>query len=67
MEIKLGAWVARLVEHAPIYRSSLLDAAAAGLTPNCGRLLHVIPLSPFFSPFKSKLSYKNKGLKCPKK
>ena len=48
---KEGAWAAHLVEHAPIYRGLLLNAAAAGSTPTCGPLLHVIPhpLSPFMS------------------
>ena len=45
----VGAWVAHLVERAPIYRGSLLATAAAGLTPTCGHLLHAIPpLSPSF-------------------
>ena len=64
MEIKLGAWVAHLVEHAPIYRGSLLDAAAAGSTPTYVPLLHVIP--PLSLPFHV-FSYPiNKGLKYPR-
>ena len=59
-----GAWVAHLVERAPIYRGSVLDAAAAGSPPADGPLLHVIPPR---SPFMSKLSCHSKGLKIPKK
>ena len=55
--MKLCAWVAHLVERAPIHRGLLLDAAALGLTPTCDPLLHVIP--PLSCPI-------NKGLKFPK-
>ena len=60
-----GAWLAHLVEQAPIYRGLLLDAVAVGSTPTCGPF--AAGHSPSLSPFKSKLSYPNKGLKMPQK
>ena len=65
--LKSGAWVDHLVECAPIYRGVLLDAAAAGSTPTCGPLLHVIPPLSLSRLSCLHLSYINKGLKCPKK
>ena len=60
----LVAGLAQLVEQAHIYRGILLDAAAAGLTPTYGPLLHVIPLlSPLLCLH---LSCEIKGLKCLK-
>ena len=57
--VDLGARIAQLVEQAPIYRGLLLDAAAAGSTPTCGPLLHVIPpLAPLSC---LQLSYQNKS------
>ena len=59
-----GAWLAHLVEQAPLYRGLLLDAVAVGSTLVCGPFAGCH--SPSLSSFKSKLSYTNKGLKWQK-